>query len=202
MKAAVLIFHKNVDRYPVEWVEQCISSIRNQTFQDFNVIELDYGGTGRQVYAGSQFLNLRLPDHAQALNYLLASSRHDKYDCSFNVNIDDFYELNRFERQIEYIKQGYDIISSNFHNVDQNGNIVSSMDMASKDMEQEAIMNNNIIAHPVVCFSSRFTGELISSEIPRDDFELWKRCYNDRKYKFTILPDYLLHYRSHNHKVS
>lgn len=202
MKAAVVIFHKNIDRYPENWVRQCVESIQNQTYRDFDVFEIDYGAGGNQIYPGSNFINEILPDHAQALNFLLKYVFDLGYDCAFNVNIDDYYDIHRFELQIKYIKQGYDIVSSNFNNVDEHGNIRSAMDMASKNIQREAIDNNNIIAHPVVCYSKRFKEKLRSEEIPRDDFELWRRCYDSNKYNFIILPQYLLFYRSHNQKTS
>ena len=116
MKSAVVIFHKNVQRYPEKWVKDCIESIQNQTYKDFDVFEVDYGQDGNQIYPGSIFLNHKLNDHAEALNYLLSHVFALGYDCAFNVNIDDWYAPERFERQIEYIKLGYDIVSSNFCN--------------------------------------------------------------------------------------
>lgn len=202
MKSAVLIFHKNIKRYPKDWVELCVFSIKNQTYTNFDVFELDYDCGSNQIYEGSNFENKQLNNHADALNYLLKKVFDLGYDCAFNVNVDDYYSLNRFEKQIGFIKQGYDIVSSNFNLIDENNNIIKSMDMQSKNIILEANQNNNIIAHPVICYSKNFKGLLLSSEIPRDDFELWKRCYLENKYKFIILPDYLLNYRVHSQKVS
>jgi len=202
MKAAVLIFHKNVNRYPQEWIDACVSSIQNQTYQDFQVFEVDYGMGGTQIYPGSDFMNMELQDHAQALNFLLDFVFDKGYDCAFNVNVDDYYSLDRFEKQIKFIELGYDVISSNFNNIDSRGEVIKAMDMATKDMVRESLDNNNILAHPVICYSKRFREKLKSEEIPRDDFELWKRCYDSNKYRFIILPYYLLFYRSHNQKTS
>lgn len=202
MKVAVVIFHKTVNRYPENWIKSCMDSIRNQTFKNFDVFEVDYGFGNNQIYEGSNFENINFLDHSYALNYLLNKVFSLGYDCAFNVNVDDFYSLDRFEKQLPYIEQGYDIISSNFNIIDENDNTIKSMDMASLDIQKEANMNHNIIAHPAVCYSKNFKGQLISSEIPRDDFELWKRCYSENQYKFIILPDYLLYYRVHSQKTS
>lgn len=50
MKSAVIIFHKNIDRYPIEWIEKCYSTIRGQYNVKFDVFEVDYGGNGNQAY--------------------------------------------------------------------------------------------------------------------------------------------------------
>jgi len=202
LKAAVVLFHKNIDRYPPQWIEACIESIRNQTYQNFHVFELDYGGTKQQIYKGSRHMSMVLNNHAEALNLLLDHVFRLGYDCAFNVNVDDFYAAHRFEKQIEYIKAGYDIVSSNFHLINEDGQVIKSQEMHMLDIEGQAKEGNNIIAHPVICYSKRFRDKLVPCEIPRDDFELWKRCYDSKKYKFIILPDYQLYYRVHSFKVS
>jgi hydrogenase maturation factor HypF (carbamoyltransferase family) len=203
MKVAVVLFHKNVDRYPAKWIETCIASIRWQTYQDFEVFELDYGGTKRQIYEGSTMVTATgIDNHADALNFLLKMVFELDYECAFNINVDDFYHPQRFQKQLAYIQKGYDIVSSNFNVVDCEGNILFNKTFDYLDMQKEAAENHNIIAHPVVCYSKRFSEQLVASEIPRDDFELWKRCYASGKYKFIILPEYLLNYRVHEQKVS
>jgi hypothetical protein len=122
MKAAVIIFHKNVGQYPKVWTRQCVDSIMSQTYKDYDVWELNYGGPKVQVFPKSLYVELDCPDHADAQNFLLDMCKMMKYDCVFNVNIDDFYRKDRFELQIKAIQQGFDVISSNFVRVDENGN--------------------------------------------------------------------------------
>jgi len=204
-KAAVIIFHKNVESYPEQWIKKCIDSIQNQTYQHFDVFEIDYGGGGKQIYPGSNVFIAKFNNHAEAHNFLLDMVFAIGYDCAFNVNIDDVYELNRFEKQIPYMQAGFDIVSSNYYNIDENGNVIRSMQMDDKNPDIESSNNHNIIAHPVVCYSRNFwttCSRLLPEEIPRDDFELWKRSYKNSNYKFIVLPDYLLHYRVHENKIS
>lgn len=204
VKPAVIIFHKDVSRYPLKWIDRCVNSIRNQTYQNFNVFELDYSGKGRQIYKGSTFINKKMLDHAKAHNYLLDFVFSKGYSCAFNVNVDDYYSLDRFEKQIKYIEQGYDVVSSNFHNVDEFDNITQAIKIDKLDFVIESKKKHNIIAHPVVCYSEKFwttCSKLESSEIPTDDFELWKRSYETGKYKFIIIPEFLLFYRVSDLKV-
>lgn len=202
-KAAVIIFHKNSWKYPLKWVTECISSIKNQTYKKFDVFEIDYGGNNVQIYSGSRFMSVKLADHAEAHNFLLDIVFFLGYDSAFNVNIDDFYALDRFEKQLKYVDAGYDIISSNFHNIDGAGTIINDMQVSKLNIGKEFKRGHNIIAHPVLCYSRNFwtsCTRLNPKEIPVDDFNLWKRSID--RFKFVILPEYLLYYRVHNDKIS
>lgn len=205
LRIAVIIYHKNVKRYPPQWISKCVESIQNQTYKKFDVFELDYGNDGTQIYPKSIFDSKELTTHADAHNFLLDKAFFWGYDYVFNVNVDDYYDPTRFEKQLAYAEQGYDVISSNFYFVDENNNQISYMQGHDKNIMEEANKGINIIAHPVLCYSKHFwttCSRLIPSQIPIDDFELWKRSYESGKYKFIILPDYLLYYRIHNSKVS
>lgn len=207
MKSAVIIFHKNIDNYcPRAWWEKCYDTIRNQYNVKFDVFELDYGGSGRQTYEGSTFRSKFMVDHARAHNFLLNWVFSLDYDCAFNVNIDDWYALGRFETQLPWIEKGYDVVSSNFYRVNDDESIKQEFRFHEKDIVAEANKNHNVLAHPVLCYSRHFwttcNDRLVSSEIPKDDFMLWRRCYAKGTFKFIILPDYLLFQRLHNNNVS
>src|SRR3990167_3743168 len=109
MQTAVIIYHKNIEIYDSRWIERCVDSIKNQSYKKYTVFEIDYGGTGRQIYQGSIFYNTEMKTHVDAHNYLLDHC-FPEYDCAFNVNLDDFYLIDRFEKQIKYMND-YDVVS-------------------------------------------------------------------------------------------
>jgi hypothetical protein len=205
MKVAVIIFHKNIDTYyKPEWIAKCYDTIRNQEYKDFDVFELDYGGTGRQTYEGSNFESIKMETHAHAHNFLLDWAFELGYDCAFNVNVDDWYALNRFNTMLPYIHQGYDVVSSNFYRVDRFEEVIQPLTFHTLNPIREANRGHNIIAHPVVCYSRNFwlnCTRLNPKEIPADDFELWKRSYK-KGFRFIILPQYLLFQRVHENNIS
>lgn len=203
MKAAAIIFHKHAYKYNPKWVAKCIHSLQNQTLTGVDFFELDYGNEHTQLYPNSNFASITMNNHAEAHNFLLDKVFELGYDCAWNVNIDDIYTLDRFEKQIVWMEEGYDVVSSNFYHIDESGRVTNALSMDSKVIELEAKRNHNIIAHPVCCYSKNFwlnCTKLNPAEIPRDDFELWKRSYG--KFKFKILPNFLLYYRIHSSKVS
>lgn len=202
VKLAVIIFHKNINRYPEQWIKKCVYTIKNQTYKNFDVFEVDYGGTDNQVYEGSNFESIEFENHVLAHNYLLDKVFSLGYTHAANVNIDDFYSIRRFEKQLPYIERGYDIISSNFYNVNEKGLIRGKLRMDNKNISIEAKKEHNILCHPVIIYSKHFwttCTRLKPEEIPVDDFNLWKRSYE--QYKFVIVPTYLCYYRVHELKI-
>ena len=209
MKAAVIIFHKNVTTYyKKEWIDKCMDSIKNQTYRDFVVLEVDYGGDGNVIFKDNRavyYTARNMDNHALAHNFLLDMA-FNVYgcDCAFNVNVDDYYALNRFEKQLPYIEQGYDVVSSNFYRINNDESIKQPFAFNARDIEREAAKGHNVIAHPVCCYSRNFwlnCDKLNPADIPQDDFVLWKKSYK-KGFRFVILKDFLLFQRIHENNIS
>jgi hypothetical protein len=138
-KMAVIFFHKNIEAiYKPEWIHKCVKSILNQTAQDFDIFEVNYGNQSQSLFGENSITNLsansksndRLhffyrrdyQNHAYAMNFILSECFSKGYDMVFNTNLDDNYHLSRFEKQKQAIRQGYDLVSSLWYYIeDQNG---------------------------------------------------------------------------------
>jgi len=204
IKVAVIIFHKNVKKYPPLWIQECIFSIQRQTHKEFDVFECDYGAGKNQIYPDSKFFNKRFKTHAHAHNFLLDEA-FKTHDVAFNVNIDDYYHPDRFKKQLRHIKpKGPEhVVSSNYILVDEYGVEKNRTNFNVLKLRHEMLKGHNIIAHPSVLYSREFwqkCSRLDPDEIPQDDLKLWQREH--RKFRFKILKDYLLYYRDHKHKIS
>ena len=207
MKIAVILFHSNIKQlYKQRWIDTCLDSIINQTYNDFTFYEINYGGDGYSVLENkkyeqkSKFWNLKKNNHAEAMNFLFDRVSEDDCDLVFNINLDDFYDLRRFEIQIDFAKQGYDITSSDFS---YNDNLLFDMNVSDyKDINFILKNHLNIIAHPSVCYSKNFVknNRYDSNRIPEEDWDLWKRTCD--KYKFTIINEVLLYYRRHSKQIT
>lgn len=192
---AVIVYHKNVNQYPSQWIEEFKASILNQTYQDFDILELNYGGGEERIFENSIFTSKEFVNHAEAMNYLF--DQVGSYDYVFNTNIDDYYSKDRIAIQMQ---SDADIVSSNF--------VLLSNDKAyhvhrfeNKDIFGELKRDHNIICHPVVRFSKRFILEnrYAPEEIPFEDMLLWKRTIS--KYNFVVLPNILCFHRVHSNSV-
>jgi len=237
MNSAVMIFHKNaLNYYDHKWLIKCLDTIEKQTYQNFDVFELSYGNKEDEQSIVKYFNKLKnhklfyfhepLKDHSYAYNYILDKvfSSDTKYKYCFNINIDDFYDLTRFERQFKILeKLNYDLVSSNMIYVDKDDkpfkninylayNFVSPKEIPLKEQiqkEQDYIKkefkrNHNIVAHPCVCFTRRFW-ELMrpyENKVPIEDLLLFKKAALDDRIKIHIMKKPLLYYRIHETQTS
>lgn len=209
MKIATILYHKNIlSIYKEEWIKRCVESIKEQTFTDFVIYELNYGDGELNLgdkYGFEQthhFYNQRFENHAEAMNFLFQECLEDNVDIVINNNMDDYSDPKRFEIQINKIKEGYDIVSSNFEFVDGGGVLGHRMNMAYYYHKEEFEKGHNIVCHPSVCYSRNFieNNRYDGNEIPEEDFNLWKRTIDN--YKFYICPEYLIKYRFHQNQIT
>lgn len=200
MKLALICYHKNVTQYPKQWIDEFSLSILGQTYQDFDIFELNYGGGEERLFACSEFESKELTNHAEAMNYLIDKCFELGYDYMLNTNVDDIYSLDRIEKQLPCMQQGYDIISSNFDLFDERGTF-HTHEFHTLNIRKELQANHNIICHPVVAISKHFWSwnRYYPHEIPLEDMKLWQRTV--ASFKFIILPDVLLHHREHTNSV-
>lgn len=202
-KIATISFHKNLSRYPAKWIDDYRTSIENQITKT-EIFEIDYGCKGERIFDNSRYYEVPFTNHADAHNFLCRQAVGHGFDYVANTNIDDLYHYERISRQMPYCEQGYDVVSCDMTQIDGDNNAIrENIFFSQMDIEQHAATGHNIIAHPACIYSKNFienSGLLIASEIPKDDFELWKRSYG--KFKFFIAPYVLLYYRVHSNNIS
>lgn len=201
MKLALLCYHKNIDKiYPKAWIEKYKNSILNQTVKDFDIIEVDYGGSNQRIFENSCYLSKDFLNFVSCMNYLLDDCFNQGYDYVFNTNVDDYYSIDRIERQLLYLQRGFDVVSSNFVLIKDDKEFKSLL-FHHMNIKNELSKNHNIIAHPVVAYSKQFWKhhKYDADQIPTEDLNLWQRAIDNKK--FMILPDYLLFHRLHDNSV-
>jgi hypothetical protein len=197
MRTALISFHKNIGRYPIEWIEKYRDSIINQTNKDFDIFELNYGGGEERIFENSKFISLNLNDHAQAHNYLLERCFSLGYDLILNTNVDDKYPLERVKLQIDNFDPEVSVISGNYISFSETRENIHGTKFHELDIFKEFSNNHNIVAHPACAYTRKildYNEKLISEEIASDDFCMWKRLLS-KGAKFKIIPDVLLYYR-------
>jgi len=193
MKTAIISFHKNINRYPEDWIYSYKKSILSQTYTNFDILELNYGGGKERIFENSIFSSVYLTDHAQAHNRLVDIAFRMGYDFVLNSNVDDVYFPERVDLQIKAFDANIPIISGNYQILDSDYCTAFHL----LNIDTEFAKNHNIIAHPACGYTKKFLeyrDKLKSHEIPKDDFALWKRI-REKKASFKILPEILFYYR-------
>jgi hypothetical protein len=208
MRTALICYHKNVfTNYDRNWINQYKLSVLNQTCQDFDIYELNYGGGSSRIFGTSKnFISYPFPSFVHGMNYLLtglffpANERY-AYDAVFNTNVDDYYDHSRVEKQMQSLRDGYDIVSSNFVIISPDGTETTRTQYDHMSTQGEILRDHNIIGHPGVAYSRKFwkANRYDPMEVPYEDLRLWQRTVHD--FRFKILPDYLFYYRQHPNSV-
>lgn len=201
-KIAVLVYHKNALRiYPEDWIIAFKQSIDKQTFVEFQIFEVNYGGDKFRIFPDSYFESVEMPTFVHALNYLLDKVFSSGYDYAFNTNVDDENDIGRIGAQLPFLIDGFDIVSSNFALV-ENGQIIKYQNFHELNIQEELNKNHNPICHPVIAYSKKFweSNRYVPEEIPFEDMNLWKRAIVTGS-RFVILRDTLLYHRLHQNSI-
>ena len=207
-KLGIVLFHKNIsDIYPKRWVDKCINTLKNQDVDNVEITfyEINYGSDKKRLVADSIFYNIEKINYADAMNFIITKAFEDGCEYIFNTNLDDFYSHNRIDTQLKYLKDGFDIVSSDFCYIDLDDKVTLTLNMSQHPIEASFDKNHNVIAHPCVGMSKNFWNDTNNrydiNKTPEEDFDLWKRAIK-RGYKFYIIDEILLHYRIHSNQIS
>jgi hypothetical protein len=212
-KIGVVLYHKNIlDIYYSQWVRRSVESILNQKGCSFKIYEVNYGGEEHSVFPPEKgeieldFYSMNFENHAQAMNFIIDKAFEDGCDFVFNTNLDDYYSLDRIQKQMKFLIQGFDLVSSDLCYIQGDGNhdtVLKYMALSDGDIQSHFNKNHNVVAHPSVAYSRRFwsSNRYIDSEIPEEDFSLWKRSLSNG-FSIKIVPEYLLFYRLHSSQVT
>ena len=127
MKVACVIYHSNIyEIYKKDWIIDFFHSIHSQTYQDFDIIECCYDNSNlslielmkkTKIFTNKRhiFLNKKFKNNFECESYLFEYCfKVLNYDVCINTNIDDIYNENRFKIQMESMKNGADLTSSNY----------------------------------------------------------------------------------------
>ena len=206
MKVGVVFFHQNISKiYKKRWVDKCINSINQQTYQPLYLYEVNYGDCDMQLVEGSKFFNEKFVNHSVAMNFIISKAFEDGCDYVFNTNMDDFYEFIRIETQLKFFEQGYDIVSSDFFEINEDDEIKAYRHMAGHgSIRANLTVNHNVIAHPAVAYNREFWEDSENrygeNDIPEEDLILWKKSIHNG-YRFKIIGEPLFFYRRHGNQI-
>ena len=189
----------------IDWLKAAVSSILNQTYTDFEyIIIIDNPNLNDEAVS---FLNntaerdSRVQLHFNEANIGLMKSLNVgiqmvRGEFIARMDADDVSFPDRLEKEIAFLKEnGYDMISANRVDIDEEGNEISRNSHIKNDPEKH-LPYTNFIVHPSV---------LIKTEVMRnlggyrefynsEDYDMWLRVLS-AGFKIGVMDDYVVYYR-------
>lgn len=183
-----------------KYIAQCIKSILNQTFTNFELLIVDSESTDNTVRIIEMFNDSRINLHQIkrcplniSLNYGL---RIASFDLIARMDSDDLMRSDRLKIQIQrkLDNPDLDIITCNFAFFDKNGIFCVFRSPEEDGLIKERLLLHNVINNPGILFDRRTIlkhGGYNDSLV--EDYELWLRLLKEVKYY--CLPDVLIYMR-------
>lgn len=197
----------NAERY----IEPCIQSLLNQTFQDFELLIINDGSTDQTEAICRSFTDPRIQLHNNDQNRGLIYSLNKGISLAAapliaRMDSDDIAFKFRLESQVAYMDAHpeVNVLSSWMIPVDINGKALRNFTRLPVEPAylSWALLFKNPIANPASMFRKDFVQHLggYREGFPvAQDYELWSRA--NRLSPIHVLPEYLVLYRVHNTNI-
>lgn len=197
------------------YINECIQSILDQSYKDWELIIIDDGSTDNSYEELKRFeqidnriilvKNQKNQGLPKSLNYGISLSNGE---FIIRVDADDICIKDRFEILIKNITKkensNIDVLGSNAYFVNKENKIIgqSSMPINFEDFKKEIYKRNPFIHSSVIIRKSFLSKNNLYDKkfIKAQDYDLWLRGYKYNNYK--NLEKILLNYRFLNSKDS
>lgn len=189
-KLSVLITSYNDSKF----ISQCLDSILNQTFQDFEIIIVDDASKDNtvEIIESYQKKNQKINLICNKINMGLAKSlnkglQYCRADLIARQDADDYSVLTRFEEQLSYLNKFQEVVllGTQEIGVDENNSGIESPYCYPIGYEiiRNILIERNCFNHSSVMFKKN---DILSVEGYRpfpacQDYDLWVRVAQDKK---------------------
>lgn len=199
---------------PLNYIDEAINSILNQTYKDFEYI-----------------IVVDKPDNLEIIHYLNEKAKRDSrikvlvnkknigLAMSLNraiekaggkylarMDADDIALPERFDKELKYLKKNkLDMVATATNKIDDSGLKWGEIHPFSTRLDdiKEFLKYQNIIVHPTVMMKAEAINDLggYRNFSSCQDYDLWLRFITAR-YKIGILDEILLSFRRHSNSIS
>mgnify|MGYP000850083554 FL=1 len=193
-----------------KYLNQCIESVLNQTYENIEIILVDDASKDRTYKIVSQIKDSRLKvirntknrGIVYSLNRGIAEAK-GKYIA--RLDADDMMLPNRIALQVDFLDKNptYAMVGSNHIVVDEQDNILQYVSYPETNAEIQLFKYFfNSFSHPTVMFRSFVFKEFLYYDVYSycEDYALWFDI--SRKYKVGNIPQYTTYYRLHKENLS
>ncbi len=169
-KISVIIACKNT----AKWFEKCLLSLKNQTFQDFEIIVVDNFSTDGTHEIAQKYADLVLQTGPERSTQFNLGFKHARGEFIYRIGPDYELELDVLQKCYDKINQGFDALA--LHNRSKGSSIWAQV----RFLERESYRGSNeIVAVRFMRVSVfRSVGMFDENLVANEDFDLHKRIEN------------------------
>lgn len=192
-----------------EYLTQALNSLRNQTYENIEVIVLDDSSNAETRSVVDSFVSddrFRIVRKAEKMGFVKALNiglEEAKGQYIARMDSDDISELDRIKKQVVYLENHEDIsvIGGQMDIINENGEIISHRKYPECGIKLFLYsLIRDPLSHPTVMMKRKIVDEGFrydESMKKAEDIDLWLRIMN-HGYKIANLQDVLLKYRIEN----
>ena len=205
MEISVLLVVRNCEKY----IHECLDSILNQTYTDFELLIVDDASTDNTVplikaYEDKRIRLVCMPEnnYIRSLNWGMKNAK-GKYIA--RMDGDDIMVRDRLEKQVELMDRNSDITAcSSWYECFGSRNNIIREDIGKVKNPLLALMKGNIMAHSATMIRKSFLEEKnirYREYLYAEDYKLWSDIAMAGG-ELYIIPEVLLKYRCSPEQVS
>jgi glycosyltransferase involved in cell wall biosynthesis len=195
-----------------KYLKECIDSILNQTYSNFELIIIDDGSTDKTLrllkrYKDKRMVILRNETKLGIVAGLNLAVKYAKGKFIARIDIDDMMREDRLRKQVEFLErdenQSVALVGSHHYVIDHSGNIIGiNQYPVTVEEIRNAILFKNPFSHPAVMMRANVVKQIrYSGKYPHaEDYHLWFKIL--KKHKAFNIPECLTYYRLHGKNVS
>lgn len=195
-----------------EYIRDSVQSILQQTYKNFELIIVDDGSEDGTLDILNNFKDKRIRLYKNKYNRGLIYSLNKALNKSkgqfiARMDADDICELNRLQKQINYLDKNKEIsvVGSAVALIDNNNRVKRKYLYPLNDnLIKWSMFFSCSVCHPSVMIRSHVVKKINGYSFKAkfaEDYDLWFRLIK-KKYKFSNLKDSLLKLRKHKRNVS
>lgn len=196
-----------------KWLRFSIESILNQTYIDFEFIIIDDGSTdnSKKILQSYSAADKRIVEVCNSNNIKLIASLNKGIDLAqgeyiARMDADDVSHIQRFERQMNYLKANpeIDFVSTGIQEINDNEKFgrIYKKEFLSPVENRFLLLFINTIAHgSIMCKKKVLKGNKFDHvALHCEDYDLW--CRLSVKYNMVNMGEILYYHRNHTGNIS
>lgn len=193
-----------------KYIAEAIRSILNQTYPYFEFIIVNDGSTDKTLDIIKSFDDPRIvlidKQNSGLIDSLNIGVRNAKYDWIARMDGDDISEVDRFEKQIPFLKEDVAVVGAQCNLINEKGAIIGHTHYPTLPSLVRLFVKIAFIlpiAHPVCIFNKQkwnSVGGYDPNMYLGEDADLWMKMLSTGK--FVVLKDRLLRYRKYDGNIS